>query len=309
MKLEQLRYFVKIVECHSFNQAARELFISQPALTKSIQALEQELGVILLYRSKQGTYPTKYGAQVYTDCKDILLNLEKKMTTWQDFRQDDALIAGDVHIAAIPVVCNFILENLIEDIHRLHPHVNIVLHDISMLNFTQELLLGRFNIGITAVDATQHHKTAAQFDAIDYHHESLLEDEYGVFLSTAHPNAVQPTLTKRSLKELTFYTYASREEKTFLSQIIQPDHLRHLNSLGNILQAVAENRGAALFLCKALQNNWYTKHDFICIKKIKDVPLLPSEHVLVWAPDSLLSNAEKAVVDYLRQNYSKQYDI
>jgi len=43
MKLEQLRYFVQIVESHSFNQAAQSLYMTQPALTTSIQALEEEL--------------------------------------------------------------------------------------------------------------------------------------------------------------------------------------------------------------------------------------------------------------------------
>ena len=46
MKLDQLRYFVKVVESHSFNQAAKELYMTQPALTASIRAFEEELEVI-----------------------------------------------------------------------------------------------------------------------------------------------------------------------------------------------------------------------------------------------------------------------
>ena len=53
MRLEQLQYFVQIVECHSFNKASQKLHITQPALTNAVKALEEELGVLLLVRGKQ----------------------------------------------------------------------------------------------------------------------------------------------------------------------------------------------------------------------------------------------------------------
>ena len=53
MRLEQLQYFVQIVECHSFNKASQKLHITQPALTNAVKALEEELGVLLLVRGKE----------------------------------------------------------------------------------------------------------------------------------------------------------------------------------------------------------------------------------------------------------------
>lgn len=61
MRLEQLQYFVQVVESHSFNRAAQHLNITQPALTNSIRALEEELGVQLLIRSRRGCVPTSWG--------------------------------------------------------------------------------------------------------------------------------------------------------------------------------------------------------------------------------------------------------
>lgn len=118
MKLDQLRYFMKVVESHSFNQAAKELYMTQPALTASIHALEEELEVILLYRSRKGAYPTEYGLQVYYDCKTILESLEQKIEIWQSFRKERERISGVVHLAAIPVACNFILEDIIWGIQK-----------------------------------------------------------------------------------------------------------------------------------------------------------------------------------------------
>ena len=64
MNIDQLRYFKQICECHSLNKAAQELYISQPALTKSIRAIEKELNIELLVRTKNGVYPSEIGGSV-----------------------------------------------------------------------------------------------------------------------------------------------------------------------------------------------------------------------------------------------------
>lgn len=61
MELRQIKYFLEIVRCASFGQAAERLHITQPALSKSIRNLEQSLGVLLLERHPGGVVPTEYG--------------------------------------------------------------------------------------------------------------------------------------------------------------------------------------------------------------------------------------------------------
>jgi LysR family transcriptional regulator, regulator of abg operon len=61
MELRQIKYFLEIVRCASFGQAAERLHITQPALSKSIRNLEQSLGVMLLERHPGGVVPTEYG--------------------------------------------------------------------------------------------------------------------------------------------------------------------------------------------------------------------------------------------------------
>lgn len=61
----QIRYFMGAVECRSMSKAADSFFISQPALSKHIRNLEQELGVVLLRRSSGGVVLTEAGKLVY----------------------------------------------------------------------------------------------------------------------------------------------------------------------------------------------------------------------------------------------------
>lgn len=61
MKMKQLEYLLKIVQCGSISRAAQELFVSQPTLTKSVLSLEEEYGVKLLVRKSRGVELTQEG--------------------------------------------------------------------------------------------------------------------------------------------------------------------------------------------------------------------------------------------------------
>ena len=53
MKLQQLRYVVKVAECGSITEASRRLFVSQPSITASIRDLENEMGVHIFERTNK----------------------------------------------------------------------------------------------------------------------------------------------------------------------------------------------------------------------------------------------------------------
>lgn len=61
MDLVQLRYFVRVADCGNFSKAAAELHVAQPALTRQVRLLEEELGVPLLVRHSRGAEPTEAG--------------------------------------------------------------------------------------------------------------------------------------------------------------------------------------------------------------------------------------------------------
>lgn len=307
MKLDQLRYFVQVVDNQSFNQAAKNLYMTQPALTASIQALEEELQLTLLRRSNRGTYPTEYGLRIYHDCKDILEALEDKAAVWRTFAQESEKISGVVRLAAIPVACNFILENIIWGIQSQYPEIRISLHEIPMTDFSNEMLQGRYNLGLTAVMTEQQKEEEHRYQNLQFHSEVLLEDEYQVYLSTKHPLAQQQVLTQEEYDQLTFITYSSTADSFFSKKFFPTEKICCLNSLGNILQTIAENKGAGVFLYQMLRNNWYVKNGFICVKPLAGKHLCPSQHHLIWADEKLLTSAEKAVVEFIRTHYAQFY--
>src|SRR6202049_1518635 len=72
MELRHLRYFVAVAQHGGISQAARALRIAQPALTKQIQDLEEDLGIVLVERRARGIDLTVGGRQFLTDAIRIL---------------------------------------------------------------------------------------------------------------------------------------------------------------------------------------------------------------------------------------------
>lgn len=69
MTLQQLRYAITIADSTSMNEAAKQLFISQPSLSSSIRDLEEELGMELFIRSSRGITLTPEGNEICRLCK------------------------------------------------------------------------------------------------------------------------------------------------------------------------------------------------------------------------------------------------
>ena len=74
MLFKQMKYFVAVVDCNSFTEAAERCYISQPAISQQIQALERELGFPLLERKNRTFALTPAGEYVYQ--KSLLLTAD-----------------------------------------------------------------------------------------------------------------------------------------------------------------------------------------------------------------------------------------
>ena len=72
MTIIQLEYLLAVANCGSFSQAAEHCFVTQPSLSMQIKSLEEELGVVLLDRSKKPVIPTEAGAAVLEQARETL---------------------------------------------------------------------------------------------------------------------------------------------------------------------------------------------------------------------------------------------
>ena len=122
MLLKQMKYFITVVDLHSFTEAAEQCFISQSAISQQIKALEKELGVRLFERSKRQFSLTVAGEYFYRHGKVLLDEIE-------DFKEETIRRGEDQELnLTIGYPKNFSTNELLETIvefKRIYPEVNI----------------------------------------------------------------------------------------------------------------------------------------------------------------------------------------
>ena len=135
MELRQIRYFVTLARRLHFGRAAKELFISQPALSQQIRGLEQELGVELFDRGGRRVGLTAAGEAFLGRAERILGEVGSARTEMEEFA---GLMRGRVVIGTIPArALGWIdLPGLLAAFHALHPGIEIVLRE----DITEELV-------------------------------------------------------------------------------------------------------------------------------------------------------------------------
>ena len=81
MTIIQLEYLLAVANCGSFSLAAEHCFVTQPSLSMQIKSLEEELGVVLLDRSKKPVIPTEAGEVVLAEIRETLRAYEDRKST------------------------------------------------------------------------------------------------------------------------------------------------------------------------------------------------------------------------------------
>lgn len=137
MRLEQLQYLIEISKCHSLTLAAENLFITQPALSRSIIALEEELGVELLARTSSGVSLTSEAKALLPIMHKILFQSGILHQAAQSLHKEKPIFEeASFSIATSPAIIDTYLPLILRMFKEEYPLMDI---DIN-LRRTQELL-------------------------------------------------------------------------------------------------------------------------------------------------------------------------
>src|SRR5688500_7403896 len=122
MELRQLRYLLAVVEEANFTRASEKVFVSQSALSQQIQALEQEIGTVLLDRSKRGVRLTAAGEILRHHAQRIFLELEQAQTAIQEL---EGLQRGELRIGVVQTVNAYLLPSLVTAFLGRYPDIKL----------------------------------------------------------------------------------------------------------------------------------------------------------------------------------------
>lgn len=128
INLNSLKMFLEVANSKSFLDASNKLFISQPAISKSMSKLEEDLGIQLFYRANKGITLTPSGETLYRylqKTKDLLLSCERTLISMNDIEEGKIVIGVQSHI-----VRNYLMDK-IANFRTNHPKMIIELVDMS----------------------------------------------------------------------------------------------------------------------------------------------------------------------------------
>jgi DNA-binding transcriptional LysR family regulator len=128
-RLKPLRAFCQVIRLGSVSRAAEALYVSQPAITLQIQALEREFGVRLFDRSGRRLQPTREGEALYALARPLVEGIDGLGAAFR--AEVHGLDAGDLDIAAGSSTILYLLPGIVEAFRQHRPEVRLTLHNVT----------------------------------------------------------------------------------------------------------------------------------------------------------------------------------
>lgn len=139
MDIRSLRYFVEVVQLNGFSRAAEQLFVTQPAISRSIKKLEDELGYTLLIRENEGVRLTDEGTILLAHAKQILAQF-KSME--QALKEKLGPLTGVLPVGLPPVIASTYFADIIMAFSLRYPQVELKILELGTRKMRDAMLNG-----------------------------------------------------------------------------------------------------------------------------------------------------------------------
>ncbi len=285
MELRHLRYFIAVAEAENVSRAALKLHVSQPALSRQIRDLEEELGFLLLERSAKSVRLTEAGHAFLTEARAALQRVEEGV---QAARAVATGTSGELHVGYAPSLTARILPPTLRAFQTELPRMRVKLHDLSTEEMLARLREGKLQIALLV------RPTRAMLRGLRF--EELLRDSLRLAVPPNHRLAQQRsvTLAEAAREPLVAYSRAEYPEyHEYLADLFagskgKPRIAEEHDSVSSLIAAIEAGCGVAL-----------APESLACFAgpRLKLLPLSPTPEPFVvgaaWAPAGMNAAAEK----------------
>ncbi len=184
MKLQQLRHFLAVVDFQTMHAASRKLGLSQPTLTRSIQALERSLNVTLLQRNAKRLVITPTGERFYHHAR-VLLNDCAHAQDEAALRQ--AGLPSEVRIGIGGMFAAYLCDAALAQVPSRFPHIRLKVTELLFEDMLEQLQDGLLDMVFSNLPRVRTKSNIASEPLIELHH--------AVFVRADHPLAATPRIT------------------------------------------------------------------------------------------------------------------
>lgn len=298
MELRDLRYFMAIAREGNITAAANSLHLTQPALTRALKALEDEIGTQLFFRDIRPMRLTEEGILLRTRAEEILLLADKAAEEMKTRRS----IAGDIYLHAGETAAMHHVLRAMRNVQEQHPEIRLHVVSGDTENVTDALETGIADLGMlyTFYDMSRYEYVEIPFD-----------EQWGVILPKTDPLARCDEIDIQQL----------RGKPLILSRAVTPQKMRDglyglqwnefrlagtYSLLFNASLMVEDGLGYALGLNHILH---FSEDSPLCFRpiaggsqRLRSLDHFPNFRInLVWRRDRVMSRAARALVEAVRE--------
>lgn len=144
--LRRLRYFVAVCDHGGFSRAAAAIGVAQPALTRQVRLLEEEVGQLLLERTGRGAHPSEAGKFLLARSRAHLDGLEEAL---RELRFAFADVGGPLTLGACPSIAPLFVDDLLAYFARRRPNISLSVIIAYSGDLKSLMQAGRIDIAIT----------------------------------------------------------------------------------------------------------------------------------------------------------------
>ena len=240
MDIRVLKYFVQVARDRSFTKAEEHLYVSQPALSKMIRKLEDEVGVALVDVRPGGVFLTDYGQELFRRAVPLLAEFDS-LSNFVD-RAHEAP-SGLLRVGVAPMIASLYMVDIVTQFNAVYPDIEFQIIEDGTVALRRQLLDANLDL---ALCITGREPTPGLEDTV------LLEEEMVAVVSVDSPLARYDALRFSQLAGQSFnlYTKYSALAEQIQDRCVKAGFLPKINITSSkvnfMLQMTEHNRGISL---------------------------------------------------------------
>ncbi len=207
MNLQQLEYFKTVAETENFTKASKLLLVTQPALSKSIAKLEEELKVPLFEKSGRNVKLTRFGKIFLVHAERALVEIEKGIKELDEMVSDTT---GTVSISSTSRVGAYFMNFIISDFLNDNPNAKFQFNQQSVTEIIEDLKKGKIDIGF------YDNHTEPIWDA-NIESIPIKKQEYVLIVPKNHKLANRKEVSLKELENESFIAFCEGSKDRILS--------------------------------------------------------------------------------------------
>lgn len=216
IRLNQIQIFLTTVECGTLTAAADRLHLTQPMITKTVQMLEKELGIVLFYRSHGRMQLTPAGQECYARWNNILKYFEQSVEAAHSLQEG---LIGRVRVGTGSLGDGDMqLMERFRAVREAHPNLNIQLEFQHMTSLVRQVQQDRFD----AVIVSGHLRPSVESYGLCW--QTVCESCLAIFVPDSSKLFHEESITFEDLKTESFVCFSADADEhyiTLLSRLAQ----------------------------------------------------------------------------------------